>query len=115
MGESKTNDYTTEQLLDETLKNIDGESNIEVRKRMLNFLEEILAKYEGKRIVVVSHGAAIKFLLQHYCKYDYESNSFIFNDKMKIFAKLESPSVLKLVFERNRLKMIKKYERFENL
>ena len=108
MGESKTNDYTTEQLLDETLKNIDGESNIEVRKRMLNFLEEILAKHEGKRIVVVSHGAAIKFLLQHYAKYEYKTNTFTFSDKMKISAKLESPSTLKWVFDSEKLVNVKK-------
>ena len=108
MGENKTNDYTTEQLLDENLKNIYGESNVEVRKRMLDFLEEALNKHEGKRIVLVSHGAAIKFLLQHFCNYDFVTNSFIFEKQTICSAKLESPSVLKLWFNGDELKRLEK-------
>ena len=54
------------QLLDENLKNIDGESNIEVRKRMLSFFEDLLNKYSEKNIALVSHGAAIKYFLQNF-------------------------------------------------
>ena len=44
-GQDKKNDYTTEQILDENLKNVGGESNIEVRARMYDCLNEILEKY----------------------------------------------------------------------
>lgn len=76
------NNFTTEQLLDPTLKNIGGESNLEVRKRMLEFFEYIINEYEDKRIAVVSHGAAIKFLLQYFCEYDYKSECFLFGNKV---------------------------------
>ncbi len=108
MGENKTNDYTTEQLLDENLKNINGESNIEVRKRMLTFFEDLLKKYSEKNIALVSHGASIKYFLQHFCNYDFETNFFLFENKKICSAKLESPSVIKLVFINNNLKEIKK-------
>ena len=102
-GQEKKNDYTTEQLLDENLKNVDGESNIAVRARMYDCLNEILEKYRGQNIAIVSHGGAIKYLLMKWCKYDYESNSFYLNDKMICSVKLESPSALKLVFENDKL------------
>lgn len=99
LGNGKKNDFTTEQLLDENFKNIDGESNLEVRKRMLDFINEIIVKEKNKRIVIVSHGAAIKFLLQYFCKFNFEENNFTFKNKVVCSAKLESPSVLKFVFE----------------
>ena len=62
-------DYTVEQLLDENLKNVDGESNIEVRKRMLSFFEDLIKKEHGKKFAVISHGAGIKYFLQNWCEY----------------------------------------------
>lgn len=108
MGENKANDYTTEQLLDENLKNIDGESNLEVRKRMLTFFEELLNKYCGKKIVLVSHGAAMKYFLQHFCDYDFKTNSFNFRNQIMCSAKLETPSILKFVFNDNVLEKVQK-------
>ncbi len=108
MGETKTNDYTTEQLLDENLKNIGGESNSEVKKRMLTFFEDLLSRYSGKKIALVSHGAAMKYFLQHYCNYDFETNSFVFRNQTICSAKLESPSILKFIFGDNSLKEIQK-------
>ena len=93
-------------MLDENLKNVCGESNIEVRKRMQCFLEEVLNKYAGKRIAVVSHGGAIKFLLQTWCKYNYENNVFV-SEKDDVFtAKLASPSILKLTFQKEKIENI---------
>ena len=43
-------DYTTEQLLDENLKNKDGESAKEVRKRMKEVIKEILEKYPNAEV-----------------------------------------------------------------
>lgn len=95
-------------MIDENFKNIDGESNIEVRKRMLSFFEDLLKQHSGKIIAVVSHGAAIKYFLQHFCNYDFEANAFVFENQTVCSAKLESPSVLKLVFLNNDLKEVKK-------
>lgn len=101
--ENKTNTYTTEQLLNENLKIGEGESNKEVRERMLSFLKTILETYPEKRIAIVSHGAAIKFLLQQWCYYDYEENALLFNSEKICSAKLASPSILKCVFTQNDL------------
>ena len=102
------NDYTTEQLLDENFKNLDGESNIEVRKRMLDFLKYILSKCNQKRIAIVSHGAAIKFLLQNWCEYNYKINGFTYKGNVVCGAKLETLSVIKLTFENDDLLSIEK-------
>lgn len=97
------NDYTTDQLIDENLKNIDGESNIEVRKRMTEAIMEILDKYQGKKIAVVSHGAAIKYFLQNFCEYDQENETLIYKGKTVCSKKLESPSMIKIVFDGNEI------------
>ena len=107
LGKEKKNSYTVEQLLDSKLKNVDGESNEEVKYRMYECLEEIIAKNPGKRIAIVSHGAAIKFLLQNWCEYDIEIDKFIFKETIAIPQKLESPSILKLEFINKELKDIR--------
>lgn len=94
LGKDKKYSYTEEQLLDENLKNIDGENRVEVNKRMTNALNKVLKQNEGKNIVIVSHGAAIKFFLMNWCK---------LNDELKLTYKnsiidLKSPSLIKLEF-----------------
>lgn len=103
MGKTKNKLYTVEQLIDAKLKNIDGESNEEVRKRMLECINEILDKYVGQRIVIVSHGAVIKFFLQNWCEYIEKDDALYFNGIFVCPRKLESPSMLKLEFEEYRL------------
>lgn len=95
-------------MLDENLKNNDGESNLEVRKRMLESVYEILNNHEGKRIAIVSHGAAIKYFLQNWCKYDKNSEMLIFNNDVVCHRKLESPSVIKMKLKDNILIEIEK-------
>lgn len=94
LGKNKKYSYTEEQLLDEKLKNINGENRVEVNKRMTNALNKALKQNEGKNIVIVSHGAAIKFLLMNWCK---------LNNELKLTYKnsiidLKSPSLIKLEF-----------------
>ena len=93
------NDYTTDQLLDENLRNKDGESNLEVRKRMTESILEILNNHQGKKIAIVSHGASIKYYLQNFCKYDKESEMLIYNGKPMCHKKLESPCIIKIIFK----------------
>ena len=95
LGKNKKYTFTEEQLLDENLKNIDGESRLEVTKRMNDALNKLLKENTGKRIVIVSHGAAIKFLLLNWCK---------LNSDLKLVYKdstidLKSPSLIKLEFD----------------
>ncbi len=102
-GQDKKNDYTTEQLLDENLKNINGESNVEVKARMYSCIEDILNNFGGHNIAIVSHGAAIRFLLLKWCNYSYENNTFSYINEVIFQGQLDSPSALKLIFEDDNL------------
>lgn len=99
LGKGNNNSFTTEQLLHENLKNVDGESRKEVTERMEKSFNNILKENLEKRIVIVSHGAAIKFLLMKWCKLN-NKNEIQFNKKT---INLNSPGIVKLAFEDNKL------------
>lgn len=94
-----THSFTTEQLLDENLKNKDGESRIEVNTRMTNFINTLLHLNNSSKIAVVSHGAAIKFLLMNWCSLN-ETFELVYKNKV---LNIDSPSVIKLEFNKNSL------------
>lgn len=100
LGKDKKYTFTEEQLLDENLKNFEGESRFEVNKRMNDILSEILQKNKGKRIAIVSHGAALKFLLMNWCELN-EEIKLVY--KRNVVLDLNSPCVIKLVFYENKL------------
>ena len=99
MKDKKTRDPSQEQLLYPKFKTSDGESAEDTNKRMTEFLNEILEKYKEKRIVIVSHGGSIKFLLLNWCqinkdiKLEYKSNAL----------NITSPCLLKLTFNNKEL------------
>ena len=95
LGKTKQNSFTTEQLLDEKLKNIDGENRIEVTNRMEKALNRVLSENPGRNIAIVSHGAAIKFLLMKWCKLNV-NNKIEFEGKV---LNLNSPGMFKLLFD----------------
>lgn len=99
LGKLKKLSFTKEQLLNENLKTKYGESRFEVKKRMQNFITDILNNYKNKKIALVTHGAAIKFLLSSWCKLD-ENCNLIYNDNIVI---INSPSVIKLCFSGDKL------------
>ena len=70
---------------------------------MLECVNEILNKYVGQRIVIVSHGAAIKYFLQNWCEYIFEKDALYFECKFVCQRTLNAPSVLKLEFEDDNL------------
>lgn len=102
LGNKYNHTFTEEQLLDSNLKNIDGENMIEVNKRMSSFMDEIINNYKDKRIVIVSHGASMRFYLMNYCilnkdiKLEYNGNILDFS----------SPCIIKLTFDNNKLRNI---------
>lgn len=55
MKDKKTRDPSQEQLIDRTFKTSDGESCEDTNKRMSEFLSEILEKYKGEKIAIISH------------------------------------------------------------
>lgn len=99
LGKNKKYSYTEEQLLDKNLKNINGENGIEVNNRMTNSLNKILKENEGKKLVIVSHGMAIKFLLMNWCELNKDVKLVYKNTILDI----TSPCLLKLTFRKNEL------------
>lgn len=99
LGRNKKYSYTIEQLLDENLKNTGGESRKEVTKRMEQAFNKILSDNIGKRVAIISHGAAIKFLLMKWCKLN-KCAEIEFRNKVII---LNTPGILKLIFENKKL------------
>lgn len=104
---NKGKNYTIMQLLNPKLKNELGESNIEVRKRMKEAILSIIQDNLGKRIAVISHGAAIKFFLQEFCKYDENEDCLKYNGEFVCPRQLSSPSMIELVLDVDDINLFK--------
>lgn len=98
-GEEQARDPSREQLAFPKFKTRDGESANDTNKRMNEFIGEILEKYNGKRIAVVSHGGSIKFYLLSYCKVN-EGLNLEYEGKELVIS---SPCLLKMTFRNNEL------------
>ena len=99
MNDKSTRDPSREQLAFPEFKTRDGESANDTNKRMNKFINEILEKYNGKRIAVISHGGTIKFYLLTYCKVNEKLNLEYKGKELSI----TSPCLLKLTFKNNEL------------
>jgi len=99
MNNKETRDPSQEQLLYPKFKTSDGESAEDTNKRMTEFLNEILKKYKEKRIVIVSHGGAIKFLLLNWCQIN-KDIKLVYKSKV---LNITSPCILKLTFNNKEL------------
>ena len=60
-------DFNVKQWNDIDYKLPNGESRRDVTNRMYNALIRVINDYKNKRIVIVSHGTAISFLLDKWC------------------------------------------------
>lgn len=94
MSDKKTRDPSQEQLSYPKFKTSDGESAEDTNKRMTAFLNEILEKHRDKRVVVVSHGGSIKFLLLNWCEVNENARLEYKGKELNI----TSPCLLKLIF-----------------
>lgn len=90
-------------LQDKKWKAREGESCEEATKRVTHFLQKILNENNGKRIVFVSHGALISFLLTNWCDLN-EKMDLVFNNKI---IEIKEPSITKLIFDNQKLINIK--------
>lgn len=99
LGKNKQNSFTTDQLIDKNLKNKDGESRLEVEQRMNDSFNKIISEYKGKKIAIVSHGAAIKFLLMNWCKLN-KNKDLEYNNKI---INVEYGSIIRLKFKDKKL------------
>ena len=100
---SEFKDWYERQYLYPDFKTIGGESQIDVRARMSQALDEILEKHKDKEIAVFSHGYAITFLLLKWCKLlgvdDERILKFEFNGKVILNKELNAPELFKLTFD----------------
>ena len=99
MKDKKTRDPSQEQLLDRKFKTSDGESAEDTRQRMSEFFDRILKEYEGKKVVVVSHGGSIKFFLLNWCEVNRDAK-LVYNNTV---LNITSPCLLKMTFKENEL------------
>ena len=76
---------------------------LEVKARMEKVINEILQNNIGQKVVVVSHGASIKFYLSKWC--EFRENKLFYNNTE---ITTESPSILKLTFNSENLANIEK-------
>ena len=104
MKDKETRDPSREQLAFPDFKTREGECANETKKRMTECINEIIKKYEGKRIAIVSHGGSIKFFLLNYCSVN---NNLILEYKRKELE-ITSPCLLKLTYRDNKLVNLEK-------
>ena len=103
------------QFLNKNLKNIDGESQIDVQNRMDKKIKEIICNKENKRVAIVCHNACILFYLLKYCNLE-EANinkklTITYKDKKIIDSGImKSPSIMKLTFNKDSLIDISYFE-----
>lgn len=86
--------YTIEQMLNPKLKCTNGESMEEVKVRMDDSIRRIAQENVGKKVAIVSHGAAIKFFLMNWCKLSGAYLSYKGN-----FIRVNSPGIIKILIE----------------
>ena len=103
VDKEKYPNFFCDQYLNEKLKAEDGESQEEVRKRVTEAFYEVVDHNKGKKIVIISHGTAISFLLMNWCKLlDIKSNllrKLEFNNKIIINRPYKAPEVFKLTLD----------------
>ena len=96
-------DFGLRQNNDENYKMGDGESQKEVRERVYKALMKVIDEYKDKRIVIVSHGSAILWLLKQWCDVDLKNKCIIFNDKQILYDNIFNCTTFKLEFDDKRL------------
>ena len=101
-------DFGLRQNNDENYKVGDGESQKEVRERVYKALIDVIDKYKDKRIVIVSHGSAILWLLKQWCNVNLKNKCITFNDKLIIYDNIFNCTTFKLEFDDNKLVNIDK-------
>ena len=105
IDKEKYPNFFCDQYHDRYLKADKSESQDEVAKRTKEAFLEVVNNNKGKRIIIVSHGTAISFLLMNWCKLlDVQSNllrKLEFNGKVIINRPYNSPEVFKVTLDDN--------------
>ena len=85
--------FTKKQWEDFDYKLSDGESLREVQARNISALREVLCLYEGKNIVIGTHGTALSTIIHYY------QNTYEYKDFEKIRTLM--PWIVKMQFKNN--------------
>ena len=93
---------------DENYKVGDGESQKEVRERVYKALIDVIDKYKDKRVVIVSHGSAILWLLKQWCDVNLVDKYVMFNGKIILEDNVFNCTTFKLEFDDKKLVNIEK-------
>ena len=93
-------DFGKKQFQDENYKIGYGESRKEVTERMFSAINELLTKYKGKRILVVSHSTALTFLLSKWCEINL-TGPYMCENKEIFKGKWNFCEGFKLIFDEN--------------
>ena len=111
-------DWFQRQYLDENFKTVGGESQVDVRNRVLEFFDEMLEENKDKTIAVFAHGYAITFSILKWCKLiGIDENKVLtieYNGKPLINKRLNAPEVFKMTFDNKELTNIELLE-FDDL
>ncbi len=113
-GNMGISDFEKMQGKDFDYKFYGGESLNEVNKRMSTFLKEILNKYKGKKIAIVTHGTSMVSLFINWCEVGYNFDGRLILDFMgqNIYdGDIEPMQVYKLCFNELKLLSIEKLKR----
>ncbi len=117
INEEEVPDWFIRQYKDFDYKTIGGESLREVRNRIEEVINEILEKYNDKRVAVFTHGYATTAYILKYCNLLYVSEERLeveYNGKTLYNRRLNAPEVFKLTFDDKELKNIELIE-FDDL
>lgn len=81
-------------------KKDNGESLYEVQKRMYNGVLDVLDKYRGKKIVIVTHATSLLYLFRKWCDISYDGKyKIMFNNKEAFYGDIKKCETFKLVFD----------------
>jgi len=97
--------FEKKQLFDDNYKIGNGESQKEVKKRMLETINKLLKEYKDKTILIVSHATAITFLLKNWCDVSIEGDKlkYTYKDNILLHGYLNYCETFKLEFNEDRL------------
>ena len=95
-------DFEEKQFNDENYKLENGESQKEVKDRMLSFINELLSKYNDEKIAVFTHSTAVTYLLKEWCEIKFHE-SHRFDDKEFFNGKWNYVETFKLEFKNKQL------------
>ena len=107
--------FFCDQYWNPTFKSTDGECQVEVNRRMTEAFWEVVKKHTGQRVIIVSHGTAITFLLMNWCKLHNITKEYLrkleFQGKIIINRSYRAPEVFKVTInEENEVTQIENIE-----